>query len=181
MPKTEKWAALLRGINVGRNRRLAMADLRRTMSAEGLTDVRTLLQSGNAVFAAAGYTERKLVARLEAAIERDFGYDLTVVVRPAAEVAGLPAANPFLAAGRPVSQLHVLFPAARPTAAALDALAGEESGDDEFELVGRDVHLCLPNGVAGSRLTYEVLGRHLGPGTVRNWNTTMKLVDALAD
>src|ERR1700735_5604057 len=111
MPKTEKWAALLRGINVGRNRRLAMADLRRTMTAEGLTGVRTLLQSGNAVFAAEGHTERELVARLEAAIERDFGYDLTVVVRPAAELVRLPAANPFLLAGRPASQLHVLFPA----------------------------------------------------------------------
>ena len=173
------WVGLLRGINVGRNRRIAMAALRETLAGAGCEDPRTLLQSGNAIFGFQGGKETDLKARLEAAVERDFGFAVAVVVRPGAEVTALPEQNPFLAAGVDPGQLHVLFPVANPSARAVAALDGFDAGADEFAVVGRNVFLSLPAGVLKARLTYETLAEHLGPGTVRNWRTTTKLVAAV--
>jgi uncharacterized protein (DUF1697 family) len=174
----ETWVGLLRGINVGRHRRVAMPALRDALRAAGFAEVRTLGQSGNVLFEWAGRDEQELTGNLEGVFATAFGFAVTVVVRPAAEVAGLAERSPFLAAGAPSGQLHVLFPVAVPDPASLASLGALDPGDDAFAAVGREVHLRLPNGLTGARLTYEVLERHLGPATVRNWNTVAKLAAA---
>src|SRR4051812_4835236 len=81
--------ALLRGINVGGNKMLAMSDIRARAERLGLRDVRTLLQSGNLVF-----RSRKTPSQLETMLEKELG-DVTVFVRTAKEWAAMIAANPF--------------------------------------------------------------------------------------
>ncbi|HEY6075407.1 MAG TPA: DUF1697 domain-containing protein, partial [Gaiella sp.] len=86
--------ALLRGINIGPNKRIAMADLRAIVGSLGHTDVETYLQSGNVVF-----TPRRrakdLAASLSNAIREATGHDVPVVVRTGAELAGVVEANPY--------------------------------------------------------------------------------------
>jgi len=93
--------ALLRGINVGKNKRIAMADLRRLLTDAGFSDVVTLLQSGNIVFTGAGSgagsdtsSDATNARRIERAIAEKYGFDVDVIVRSTAELAAAITANP---------------------------------------------------------------------------------------
>src|SRR6478672_11923307 len=106
---TTGYAALLRGINVGGHRRVPMAELRALMTDLGHADVRTHLQSGNAVFTSAETDEQALAAQLERAIEARFGFAVDVLVRDHAYLAGVVGACPFPAATLESRQLHVTY------------------------------------------------------------------------
>jgi uncharacterized protein (DUF1697 family) len=93
------YVALLRAVNVG-GTKLPMADLRALLEGLGLTNVRTYLQSGNAVFDAGDDTEpaQALATAIEVRIERDLGPRIGVLVLPGETMADVAAENPFLVA-----------------------------------------------------------------------------------
>ena len=168
------YVALLRGINVGGNRKLAMADLRDAIAGAGGSDVATYIQSGNAVFRHPGKA-RPLTPKLEAAIAGIAGFDVPVTLRTADELAAVIASTPF-----PTSeptQLHVSFLDEPPPAGAFDAIDRAGLAPEDFALIGREVFLHLPNGIGRSKLP-QALGlytRH--PATTRNWRTVVTLHD----
>ncbi len=82
-----KYVALLRGINVGGNNKVAMSDLAAAFRHAGYDDVRTLLASGNVVFAATGTTARRLEAAIEALLKKAFGTAFPTLVLSRAELA----------------------------------------------------------------------------------------------
>jgi uncharacterized protein (DUF1697 family) len=167
--------ALLRGINLGRHKRIGMADLRATLQGLGYDDVRTLLQSGNAVLTAPG--EPDAVARaIESAIAERFGMDVGVVVRTAEEMADVVAANPLGALATGGSKQHVIFLSAEPDAAALEAIG--DPAPEAFAARGREIHVWCPDGLQGSALMKALSRPAIAPGaiaTARNWNTVTKL------
>jgi uncharacterized protein (DUF1697 family) len=171
--------ALLRGINVGRNKRIAMADLRAMLESLGYQDVRTLLQSGNAIFVAGKGKDATLEQEISAAIKATFGMEVAVLVRTAAEVAAVVDSNPFVAQGADSSELHATFVAAPPPAAKVAAVDREACAPDEFAVGDRVIYLRLRNGVMGSRLPDfdKVLGIRT---TTRNWNTTTRLREMIS-
>jgi uncharacterized protein (DUF1697 family) len=117
-------------------------------------------------------------ARIERRIDEEVGLRVPVVLRSADELAAVVAKNPFVRAGADEDQLHVMFLAAKPTAAQARALDPARSPGDEFALVGRDLYLKLPNGVARTKLTNAYFDKALGTvGTARNWRTVLKLVE----
>lgn len=169
------WIALLRGINVGGNKLLAMADLRAMLASSGYANVRTHIQSGNAIFDAR-QTAARLEQEISSSIRRAFGLEVTVIVRTAAELAGVVAANPFAARDINPKELHVTF---LDTAPAHERTAGIDPRaylPDEFALGNRAVYLRLTAGVTGSRLPNweQQLGVRI---TTRNWNTTTRLLE----
>ena len=164
------WVALLRGINVGKNKRIAMADLRKLLEGLGYEDVQTLLQSGQAVFRAKG-TARAHEDAIERAIEAEFAMEVAVLVRTAAELEAVVEANPFAAAD--AKELHVVFLKADPPKKAVDALDDYEP--DEYAFGDRCIYVRLPNGIAGSVLPDWTRGLGV-PASSRNWNTTRKLL-----
>jgi uncharacterized protein (DUF1697 family) len=166
--------ALLRGINVGRNKRIAMADLRAMLESLGYDDVRTHLQSGNAFFAAGAGKDSKLEQEISAAIKATFGMQVAVLVRTATELASVVDSNPFVARGIDTSELHATFVAAAPAASKIAAVDRDACAPDEFAVGDRVIYLRLRNGVMGSRLPDwdKVLGIRT---TTRNWNTTTRL------
>ncbi len=172
---TTTWVALLRGINVGRNKRIAMSDLRDLLISRGYADVRTHLQSGNAIFSA-GRRPETIEQEISSGIRKEFGMDVTVLLRSAAELAAVVGSNPFIARGVTTSELHATFLAAQPAAAKIAAIDRAAAAPDEFALGERVIYLRLRNGVMGSRLPNwdKVLGL---PTTTRNWNTTTRLRD----
>ncbi len=169
--------ALLRGVNVGGHRKVAMADLRSLLQALGFEDVRTLLQSGNAVFRSAGPSGVRLERLLEDEAKRRLGLDTAFLVRTAAEWDEAIARNPFPeAARRDPAHLLVMFLKAAPAGAAVRALRAAIAGREAVRAEGRHAYLVYPDGIGRSRLTIDVIERHLGTrGTARNWNTVLKL------
>ena len=173
----ERRVALFRGINVGRAKRIVMADLRATLTALGYGDVRTLLNSGNAVFTATGEASA-IAARIEAAVESQLGVSSRVTVLSAAEVAAVLAANRLAGEGRHPSRLLVTeFPHA-DACARLAPLARESWSPEELSLGERVAYLWCPNGVAESALV-QAVGRVSGTEvTTRNWATFSKVAKA---
>lgn len=168
------WVALLRGINVGRNKRVAMADLRALLEAFGFDEVRTHLQSGNAVFTDGKGGARQVEAKIAAAITDQLGLDVKVVVRSAGELAAVVDANPFVAEGVDPKELHVAFLSGAPSKAKLAGVDRDAVAPDRFSPGDRVLYLHLPDGVMASRLPNweRLLGLTV---TVRNWRTTTRL------
>jgi uncharacterized protein (DUF1697 family) len=166
---------LLRGINVGRHRRVTMADLRASLAAAGYPDVETYVQSGNLLV-----NTRVAAARLTSDVERtlrsDLGLDIDVVVRTGAQLRTVLARRPFRSERLPTSALHFGFAKRKPSTAAIRALAALDFGRDRATVVGSDVYLCYPNGQGRSKMSGAALEKALGvPITVRNWNVTTAL------
>jgi uncharacterized protein (DUF1697 family) len=169
------YVALLRGINVGGNNKVPMADLRAMCLGLGYDNVETYIQSGNVVFDTAA-SEASVVAIMEAGLLSTFGLTLSVVVRSAAELAETVARNPFPSETDGTKLHFTCF--AEPLAAAIIAkLDPGIAPPDAFALDGRNMYLHLIGGMGTSKLAVHI-GQKLGKlGTTRNWNTILKLVE----
>ena len=176
------YVAFLRAVNVGGRNKVPMAKLRDALTAAGLEDVATVLQSGNVVFRSrsSATAAAKLVA---GAIEESFGLAVEVVIRTAAELGAVAATNPFLddEPERDAKTLHVAFLSKRPAAAAVKKLDPDRSPPDAFSIHGRETYLSYPNGSGRTRLTLDYIEKTLGvTGTARNWRTVQRLADLVA-
>ena len=172
---TTRWIALFRGINVGGNNKLPMADLRMMAAALGFSGIATYIQSGNLLLSsttAAAEIERHLAD----AVAQRCGFRPAILLRTVDQVAAALTANPFAARVTEGKQLHFYFldgPAERFDAAALHALAVD--GED-FALVGDVLYLYARDGVGRSKLA-EKLPRYLPPRTTaRNFNSIQAIL-----
>jgi uncharacterized protein (DUF1697 family) len=165
--------ALLRGVNVGGNKRVEMARLRALLEELGCRDVRTYLNSGNAVFSGPRRSEQQL----EAAIVKTFGFEVPVVLRTRDELADIVQANPLREIATDPAKHLVVFCAAE----ASTELDPADFAPETFEVRGREVYLWAPGGIGTSELAKRLATRSLGgKSTARNWRTVEKLL-ALAD
>ncbi len=169
------WIALLRGINVGGHKRVAMSDLRGLLESLGYHDVRTHLQSGNALFVASGVKATKLEHDITSAIDSRLGLDVVVLVRSAQELRRVVAANPYLGRGIEQRQLHATFLSKQPAAAEVASLDREAFRPDDYVFGDRVIYARMPNGTAGSKLPdwERVLDVR---ASTRNWNTVSRLL-----
>ncbi|MGW1892906.1 DUF1697 domain-containing protein [Streptomyces sp. NPDC002004] len=181
---TTTYAALLRGINVGGAKKLPMAELRRILGELGHDDVATYLQSGNAVFRSGEDDADRLAAGLTAAIEKNFGFTVDVLVRDHAYLAGVVDRCPFPAAELEAKQLHVTYLSEPVGPERFESVDVGAFLPEEFRIGERELYLYVPDGLGRSKLA-EALGRpRLYRGlvaTTRNWNTVTKLVELTRD
>ncbi|GAA3377036.1 DUF1697 domain-containing protein [Streptomyces sannanensis] len=177
---TTTYAALLRGINVGGNKKVPMAELRALLEELGHQNVCTYLNSGNAVFTSESSDEDALAAELERAIEKHFGFPVPVMVRDGGCLKAVAEACPFPAAELQARQLHVTFFSQQPGPERFASLDTGTYLPEEFRLGDRALYLYAPEGLGKSKLG-EVLHRpSLLKGiqaTSRNWNTVTALVE----
>jgi uncharacterized protein (DUF1697 family) len=173
--------ALLRGINLGPHKRIAMPALRQLVESLGHSDVATYIASGNVVFTTSGAT-KTVADDLEKAIANELGVTCRVVVLTAGELARAVADNPY--PDEPdLKRVHAIFltdPAGAAARKRLDQARdklGDKVGRDEAEIVGRVLYLHTPDGFGRSELA-KVLSRPGGDaeGTARNWATVTKLL-----
>ncbi|MGH8931747.1 MAG: DUF1697 domain-containing protein [Egibacteraceae bacterium] len=168
--------ALLRGVNVGRSNRLAMAKLRELLTDLGYTDVKTYLQSGNAVFTSSPAAADTAAADIEHALARTLGVQSTVVVRTAADIAAVVANAPMLDLMTDPAKYLVGFLNGDPDPDGARAVASLDVSPDEVRLVGREIYLWCPAGVRASPLSAVPWDRRLGVAvTMRNWKTVTYL------
>ena len=172
-----RFVGLLRGVNVGGNRMVAMADLRDCCTRLGLKDPATLLQSGNLVFEGGALKPAALEKRLEAGVRERFGFDVDFMVRTGAEWAAIVAGNPFRkeALADPAHLLVFAFKA-EPVPAAVAAVSEAGKFAEQIRQRGRELYVTFPNGIGRSALSTAAAWRKLtAAGTARNWNTVLKL------
>jgi uncharacterized protein (DUF1697 family) len=171
--------ALLRGINVGTAKRIAMAELRATMESLGYANVKTLLNSGNAVFDAPAGTPATHAKKLRAAILGQLGVDCEVVVKTAADIAAAVAEHPLRAHADHDSKLIVMFTQDAKALAELAPLEQQDWAPEAFAVGAHAAWLWCANGTIESRVA-KAVNKALGTrGTGRNWATLCKL-EALA-
>jgi uncharacterized protein (DUF1697 family) len=176
-----RYAALLRGVNLVKRNRIAMADLRRVLTELGYADVKTHLQSGNAVFTS-DLPAVALEQHIAAALAEHCGLSCAVMVRTGAELAAVLAANPLGHEPEKPSWFFVSFLAAEPDPAAVAALAAVDVSPGQAWIIGREAYLWCPSGPLDSKLGGPLVEKQLGvAGTARNWNTVGKLAALTAD
>ena len=168
--------ALLRGINVGKAKRIAMAELRALVESLGYGDVRTLLNSGNVVFSAPKRVDDEGAAeRIELAIEDTLGITSRVTVLGASAFAAVVHENPLVAVATEPSRLMVSVFRTAAERVRLLPLTTMEWAPDQLALGSRAAYLWCPSGILESRLS-AALVRILGDSvTTRNWSTVSKL------
>ncbi|MFF7378076.1 DUF1697 domain-containing protein [Streptomyces massasporeus] len=177
---TTTYAALLRGINVGGSRKVPMADLRTLLADLGLGDVRTYLQSGQAVFSSGHGDEESLAGEIARAIEKRFGFGVDVIVRDHAYLRAIADACPFPAADLEPKQLHVTYFSAPVTPDRFAEIDQEAYLPEEFRLGDRALYLYAPDGLGRSKLAEHLSKPRITKGVIatsRNWNTVVKLVE----
>lgn len=169
----------LRGINVGGNNRIAMADLRALVTEIGYADVTTYLQSGNVLYTAK-VAPAKAAAQISTAIASTLGLQIPVVCRTKAELASTVAHDPMGSLAHNPARYLIVFLDQVPTAEALERLAAVDAGDDVITLVGRDLYVWMPDSIHASKVTAALARNVLKvTWTGRNWNTVTKVAELL--
>lgn len=168
--------ALIRGINVGPAKRVAMADLRALVEDLGYSDVRTLLNSGNVVFTAPRAQTAKAAAAIEKALAGRLGVSARTIVLSGRQLRETVEENPLLEISDNPSRLMVAF-LADPGAGLkrLEPLLKENWFPEALSLGKRVAFIWMPAGVRASRLNQEVARVLDDSFTVRNWATVLKI------
>jgi len=167
--------ALLRGINVGKAKRVSMADLRALFEGLGHRNVRTLLASGNVVFDSAPGRAGDVGARVEEALAERCGFRARTIVLAAEELEEILAENPLLDRATNPSRMMAGVLAAREDRARLEPLLERDWGEEALAAGRRVAYYWCPEGILSSPLA-EAIGRALGDRiTARNWSTLVKL------
>ncbi len=167
--------ALLRGINVGRAKRIAMADLRKLVEGLGYANVRTLLNSGNVVYSSSRAASGNTAKRLEAALTKELGVTARITVLTSEELGLIVSENPLLKVATDHSRLLVAVFRDPADQAKLSAHKKQDWGKEALALGKRVAYMWCPDGVLDSQLGASV-ARALGDAvTCRNWATVLKL------
>ena len=181
-----KYVALLRGINVGGNRKMKMADLKSVIEKAGFSGVQTYVQSGNIVFEGAAEAVAGIAARLEAACEKAFGFHTEFIIRDEttfrAEAAACPYVNEALEPtdGREPKLLHIAYLLSVPDEGRIRALIDGYEGPEDITLKGNALYIYYRAGSARSDFSALLTAKKLGTTpTSRNWNTVLKLLSML--
>jgi len=171
--------ALLRGVNVGGNNIIKMEALRSLCCALGLQDAQTYVQSGNVVFRSKAANLPKLAAQIESAIEAEAGFRPSVILRTAAEWKDAISRNPFAGrSGIEPGKLLLYALASDPGDDARNRVRAIPAAPEELHIHNRELYIYFPNGQGRPRLSMPAVERALKvPGSGRNWNTVLKLLE----
>ena len=172
------YISFLRGINVGGHAKIKMKDLAELYESLGFKNVRTYLQSGNAVFESNSESD-KISKKIETGIQKQFDLSVKVMIRTPEEIKRIIKNNPFLKRKAiDIERLHVVFLSEKPEPALIKDLKVNKKESEEFIISGSEIYLYFPEGMGTAKLQPGILEKKLNvAATARNWNT----VNALAE
>lgn len=176
----DTYIALLRGINVGGNNRLPMLELVALLEDLGLSDVKTYIQSGNAIFQSKKINSVELSQKICAAIKKRHGFDVQVIVLDVNELKEAIASNPFAGIEAKANALHFFFLSSLPENSDLKPLESVRRESEQFSLIDKVFYLYAPAGIGQSKLAVKV-EKTLGVAvTARNWRTVSKIMEMVS-
>jgi uncharacterized protein (DUF1697 family) len=170
-----RYVALFRGINVGKAKRIAMADLRSLLGKLGYTDVATLLNSGNAVFTAGAGSTAAHATRIQQAVLEKLGVDALVIIKSDQDMAGIVAGNALGSVADDPSRLLVALTNDSKALAGVKALTHTDWGKERLHVGKHAAYLWCANGILESKALGVLLKGLGGVGTTRNWATLNKI------
>jgi uncharacterized protein (DUF1697 family) len=170
-----RYVALFRGINVGKAKRIAMADLRALLESLGYSRVQTLLNSGNAVFDGPTAVASKLARQIQTAVLAELGVDALVIVKSAKDIAAAMDGNALTAVASDPSRLLVAFMSEAKTLAALQSMADSEWGAEQIYVGKHAAYVWCANGILEGKVAVALLKNLAQSGTTRNWSTVEKI------
>jgi uncharacterized protein (DUF1697 family) len=173
--------ALIRGINVGKGNRIAMADLRDLMNDLGHTDVRTLLNSGNVVFQSKRPSVSKISAGIQSAISAECGFSASVMVVTADNLDRIIEENPLQRIASDHARHLVAFVANPEQLEPLRPLVDETWAPDALAITRRAAYLWCSVGLLESKMSQAFTRKAGASITTRNWATVLKLQQAAKD
>lgn len=172
-----KYAAFLRGVNVGGRTSVKMERLREVFASLGFENVKTYIQSGNVVFETGETDDEKLAERMEAAVEQEF-FKTPVMVRSVEEIKEIVKQNPFAGEEFEDKLLHVVFLREKLSDEKAALLLSNNTDSEKFAVRDREVYCLLKQGVADSLLGKKYIDNKLKtPATARNWRTINKILE----
>ncbi|MBA2737599.1 MAG: DUF1697 domain-containing protein [Pyrinomonadaceae bacterium] len=173
-----KYAAFLRGINVGGKNKVKMETLREVFGALLFQNVKTYINSGNVIFETAKSDDRRLAAKIEKAIESEFSLVIKVMVRTIDEIEAVIKNNPFDGQFENDKDLHVLFLDEELAEEKRELLLSNNNENELFAVRNREIFCLLRVGFSDSLLGKDYIGKKLKtPATARNWRTVNKIVE----
>jgi len=169
------YVALFRGINVGKAKRIAMADLRVLLEKLGYTGVKTLLNSGNAVFTGPAATPAKLAEAIRGAVSKQLGVDALVLVKRAQDIAAIIEGNEVGEIATDPSRLLVAMTPEARALAGVAALATKRWGKERLHVGKHAAYVWCADGILESPAAAALLKGLENEATTRNWATLNKI------
>jgi uncharacterized protein (DUF1697 family) len=169
------YIALLRGINVGGNRKVKMEVLRGIFENMEFQKVRTYIQTGNVLFETEETETKSLMNKIADRLKNDLGFEVTVIVRKLDEFHEVVRNCPFEA--EKYDKLYITFLSDEPTLSAIDNIKSITSETEELKIIKREVYLICNKSYHEALFSNNFLEKKLGVfATTRNWNTLNKLI-----
>ena len=178
------YISILRGINVGGQRKILMTDLRVLYEQLNFKDVITYIQSGNVIFKTeTNASSQDLAKKIEKSISEKFNLNVPVIIRTVKEIESLILSNPFLAdRSINIEKLHVTFLKETPKKFGLEKIQNFNYPPDKFIIKGENVFLNCPVNYGRTKLSNKFFEDNLGvSATTRNWKTVRKLFEMAND
>lgn len=171
-----RYVALLKGVNVGGNNRVPMADWKALLSKLGCKDIATLLNSGNAVFTSSERSANTLGEKIRRSIATTLGVDVPVVVKSSVDMSAIIAGNALSTLATDASSLLVAFAQDRKILADLTAIKPLLVGKEQLHIGADAAYLWCADNIRDSKAAAALLGKAGRNITTRNWATVMKIV-----
>jgi uncharacterized protein (DUF1697 family) len=173
-----KYAAFLRGINVGGKNKIKMETLREACAALGFENVKTYINSGNIIFETVCTDDQKLAEQIEKAIENEFGLNIKTMVRSIVEIEEIVKNNPFDGQFENDKDLHVFFLDEELSAEKRELLLSQTSENEKFAVRDREIFYLLRINFSDSLMGKDYIGKKLKvSATARNWRTVNKVLE----
>ena len=170
------YIALLRGINVGGQKKVPMADLRELLSRAGFKNVKTYIQSGNVIFQSSEENIQKLEQQMQSAIINHFGFEVPVLVKTPVDFQDILKDCPFSETEKINSYFVLLF--SKPKTEAVEEVKSLSCPNETFVVTDACVYLHCATGYGKAKLNNNVFERKLKTtATARNYKTMVKLLD----
>jgi uncharacterized protein (DUF1697 family) len=171
------YICFLRGVNVGGNKLLKMAELKALFDTLKLRDAKTYLQSGNIVFRSDESDRAILTRRIEDGIRKKSGMEVKIILRTTDELRKVIAANPLPPETRNPSGLLVAFLGGTIADTAKALLTSLKIPSEELHFGKQELYIYFPEGIANSKVSNALTEKKLGVNvTARNWNTVNALL-----
>ena len=170
-----RFVVLLRGVNVGKGNRVPMAEFRLLLEGLGHAEVKTLLNSGNAVFSSRQRSGEKIASAIAEQLESRFGVTTPVIVKSAAEFASIIRGAPFSPPETEYSRFLVAFSKDADAVRSLAPLVPMAKSPERLEISDHAAYLYCPGGLLESKAGEAMLGKAGRAVTTRNWATVLKI------
>jgi uncharacterized protein (DUF1697 family) len=172
------YVSMLRGINVGGQKRIKMEELIVLYESLGFKNVKTYVQSGNVIFNSAEDV-KEFSNMIEEKIRQVFSFPVAVLLRIPTELQQIVSNNPFLEEkGIDTDKLYITFLSNAPTESALSQMKEMHYQLDKFVTINKEIYLYCPNGYGRTKFSNDFFERKLGiTATTRNWKTVKTLLE----